>query len=79
MQPKQLERFAGNPRVEMPEGLPYRLTDYVELVDWTGRQIRPDKRGSIDVQLPCILQRLAIEKDHWLYMTLSRRIRFGKS
>ena len=68
-QPCGLERFVGNPRQPMPEGLPYRLTDYLELVDWTGRQIREDKRGSIDKGLPEILARLEIDEDDWIYMT----------
>ena len=68
-QPKSLQRFAGNPRLNMPDGLPFRLTDYLELVDWTGRQVREDKRGSIEEGLPCILKRLDIAEDHWLYMT----------
>ena len=46
-QPCQLERFVGYPKANMPAGLPFRLTDYLELVDWTGRQIREDKRGAI--------------------------------
>ena len=68
-QPKQLRRFAGNPRNSMPEGLPFRLTDYLELVDRTGRQIREDKCGGIDASLPMILQRLDLDEDQWLYMT----------
>ena len=36
------QRFVGNPRVNMPDGLPFRLTDYLELVDWIGRQIREE-------------------------------------
>jgi len=68
-QPKALQRFVGNPRLDMPDGLPFRLTDYLELVDWTGRQIRANKRGSIDGGLPCILARLDIDEEHWLYMT----------
>ena len=68
-QPKSLQRFVGNPRQNMPDGLPFRLTDYLELVDWTGRHIREDKGGSIDTQLPCILKRLDIDEEHWLYMT----------
>ena len=69
-QPKRLQRFVGNPRQDMPNGLPFRLVDYLELVDWTGRQIREDKRGSIDEEIPCILTRLDIDEEHWLYMTL---------
>jgi putative transposase len=43
------------------EELPYALRDYLELVDWAGRQVRPDKRGVIDAQLPNILQRLSMD------------------
>ena len=68
-QPKSLQRFVGNPRLNKPDGLPFRLVDYLELVDWTGRQIRSDKRGAIDEDVPCILRRLDIDEDHWLYMT----------
>ena len=75
-QPAQLERFAGNPRKNMPDGLPFRLTDYLELVDWTGRQIREDKRGAIEADLPSILERLEIEEEHWLYMTQNFESRF---
>ena len=53
----------------MPVELPFRLLDYLELVDWTGRQIREYKRGAIDNALPTILERLDIDEDHWLYMT----------
>jgi len=75
-QPVKLQRFAGNPRLDMPEGLPFRALDYLELVDWTGRQIREDKRGTIDSSIPCILQRLEIEEDHWLYITQHFESRF---
>ncbi len=34
--PPNLFPFAGNPRENMPDGLPFRLMDYLELVDWTG-------------------------------------------
>ena len=34
-----------------------RLIDYIELVDWTGRIIRDDKRGAINETAPPILQR----------------------
>ena len=53
----------------MPKGLPFRLTDYLELVDWTGRAIREDKRGRIDHSLPPILNRIGVDTKHWLYLT----------
>ena len=62
--------FVGNPRTNLPDGLPFRLTDYLELVDWTGRIIRDDKRGAIDGSTPAILERLDIDTEHWLYLTL---------
>jgi len=53
----------------MPKGLPFRLTDYLELVDWTGRILREDKRGVIPENTPPILNRLHFESRHWLYLT----------
>jgi REP element-mobilizing transposase RayT len=68
-QPKSLLAFAGNPRKDMPKGLPFQLTDYLELVDWSGRIIREDKKGALDNDLPPILQRLNIEANHFIYLT----------
>ena len=65
----QLLPFVGNPGNDMPKGLPFRLTDYLELVEWTGRMIRQDKRGAIDTALPPILERLNIAPKQWLYTT----------
>ena len=68
-QANSLLPFAGYPRKNMPKGLPFKLLDYLELVDWTGKNIRSDKRGAIDTDLPCSLERLKIEPKHWLYLT----------
>ncbi|HFD31751.1 MAG TPA: hypothetical protein ENJ28_03415, partial [Gammaproteobacteria bacterium] len=46
LQPDCLYPFVGNPREDMPDGLPFKLEEYVELVDLTGRQIREGKKGS---------------------------------
>ena len=67
-QEKTLLPFAGNPRQDMPKGLPFRLTDYLELVDWSGRILREDKRGAIPEHLPPILQRLNMDATQWLYL-----------
>jgi hypothetical protein len=52
-------------------GLPYRLTDYIELVDWTerGRKILKDRRTAIEAALPPILKRLHLDPNQWLYLT----------
>lgn len=65
-QPKLLYPFVGNPRKDMPDGLPFKLTDYLELVDITGRLIREDKCGAIDASMLPILQRLNISSENWL-------------
>nr|WP_236987415.1 transposase [Marinagarivorans cellulosilyticus] len=67
--PKNLAQFVGNPREPMPHGLPFTLKDYIELVDWTGRAIRNDKRGYIASTLPPIIDRLGIEPENWLELT----------
>jgi REP element-mobilizing transposase RayT len=46
--------------------IPYSLIDYIELIDWTGRQIRKDKRGIIDRTQPSILNSLGISERCWL-------------
>lgn len=63
----------------MPANLPFRLKDQQELVDWTGRQIRTDKRGSIDQKTPPILERLNIDTDHWIYNTQNFESQFKGS
>jgi hypothetical protein len=46
--------------------LPLSLDSYLELLDWTGRQLRSGKRGVIPAHLAPILQRLRIRSDRWL-------------
>jgi len=48
------------------EPIPFSLADYLELVDWTGRAIRDDKRGHIPNDLPPMLRRLAIASEYWV-------------
>ena len=69
VQPKQLLPFLGNPRKDIPDGLQFELEDYLNLVDWTGRIMRNDKRGMIDNNLPPILQRLGIAEKQWTHLT----------
>jgi len=47
------------------DGIPYSLMDYLELVDWTGRAIRDDKKGFISNSEPKILDKLGFTADIW--------------
>lgn len=44
------------------DALPFDGREYMELVDWSGRILRPDKHGSIPSGLPPILLRLGIDR-----------------
>jgi hypothetical protein len=48
---------------------PFNLTDYLQLVDWSGRIFREDKKGHIPDHLPDILQRLNIDPKHFIYLS----------
>ena len=75
-QPKSLMPFVGNLRQPVPKGLIFSLIDYIELVDWTGRIIKDDKRGAIDATAPPTLQRLNISAEHWLELSTRFESRF---
>ena len=46
--------------------LPMELPEYLSILDWTGRELRSDKRGSIPSDLLPILERLGIAPEHWV-------------
>lgn len=52
--------------LDYPTVCDFRLLDYLELVDWTGKVMRDDKRGAMAGELPPILSRLQIAPDVWL-------------
>ena len=68
-QASRLLPLVGNPLVHMPNGLPFRLTDYLKLVDWTGRILRDNKHGSIPEKVPPILVQLNLGPKHWCYLS----------
>ncbi|CAH0530277.1 transposase [Vibrio hippocampi] len=60
-----LHPFIGNSTHETFAGIPFRLMDYLELVDWTGREFRQG-RASINAELPPLLERLNLTQQEWL-------------
>jgi len=59
--------FAGDSHKDNhPEHIPYNFIEYIQLVDWTGRQIKTGKRGFISDKVPSILARLHINTAAWL-------------
>ena len=69
--PEQSDYTSVQERIEHPDSdylapfseqgndtLPFNLKDYLELVDWGGREIRRNKRGYIPASAPPILARL---------------------
>ena len=43
------------------------LIEYLQLLDWTGRQLKPGKRGAIPKNAPPILDRLNLSAEMWLH------------
>jgi len=39
---------------------------YLELLDWTGRQVQPGKRGSVARKVPPTPDRLNLSPEQWL-------------
>jgi REP element-mobilizing transposase RayT len=63
---KPLAKFEGDITQKRQEGILFSLSDYLELVDYTGRILKPNKRGAISETLPPILQRLNLHSKQWL-------------
>ena len=53
--------------------------DYLQLLDWTGRQVRSDKRGEIPQELAPILERLQLSRETWLSLVHEFRRKFRRA
>jgi len=65
-QPTDLLPFVGGEHIDTSKGIRFTLPDYLQLVDWTGRAVRDDKRGAIPATMQPIFQRLGLNQDEWL-------------
>ena len=66
VQPGALLPFSGCLDRESGVDIPFDLLDYLQLIDWTGREIKADKRGAIPRNLSPIFERLGLNQDDWL-------------
>lgn len=51
---------------QTPWAVPFAFEDYLELVDWTGRAVRSDKRGHVAARQPKILDRMGIDGERFI-------------
>jgi len=67
----QLMAFSDSKTHDKPvTTLPFHLNDYIELVDWTGRNIRKNTRGFIPTAEPTVLKSLRLTAKEWEYLAL---------
>jgi REP element-mobilizing transposase RayT len=59
--------------------LPLGVDDYLALLDWTGRQTRAGKIGSVPAELRPILERLQINADRWVESVVNLGRRFHRA
>jgi hypothetical protein len=59
---KQLRPLIGTKSCNMPA---ITEADYIELVDFTGRQLHGGKKGKIDAKEPRALTKLGLDTNHW--------------
>ncbi len=64
--PTKLYPFKQSGDKASTQRIDFELTDYLRLVDWTGRAIRDDKKGAIPADLAPILERVGLNPDAWL-------------
>jgi len=57
--------------------IPMSFERYLELLDWTGRQVRSDKPGAIPATLAPILERLQIRTERWIELVINFENWFG--
>lgn len=64
---------------EFSFSIPFGFSQYLQLVDWTGRHIRQGKQGNIAMHTPEILHRLGIQEDVFLEYAMRFLKAFGSA
>ena len=63
---KPLAWFEGGVTKNFQQGILFGFEDYLSLVDFTGRCLKPNKRGRIPKHIAPILERVNIDQSTWL-------------
>ena len=74
---KVLLPFIGSVSEPSHDGIPFSLIDYLELIEWTGRILRSDRRGSIPAKAKTILETFSINDEAWVDSVSQFEDRFG--
>ncbi len=72
----RLLQFVGEVSIDSTSRLPFSLQDYLDLVDTTGRCIRPDKCGYIANHSPRLLAMLGVRPNEWFKTVTQLQTRF---
>lgn len=64
--PSAIKRLLQEATKDQQAHIPFYYIDYLELVDWTGRIVRENKRGYTQQAAQPILERLAVDNEEWL-------------
>ncbi len=75
-QPPSLMPFANGKSPSTGPTIDFALSDYLQLIDETGRIMRNNKRGAINQQLAPLLQRLQLNTEGWLDMVYHLETKF---
>jgi len=74
----------AQPRYLMPFGssndsnaIAFTLYDYLELADWSGRALHPNKNGRIAKDSPRLIDKLGINQDDWIEVIKNFRRQYG--
>ena len=65
--------------VTSTDALPITTAAYLDLIDWTARLTRGDKRGRIDASEPPILRKLGLSEQQWHQQTLGTETRYWRA
>ena len=69
--------FATATAQSEPISVPCTFNDYLQLLDWTGRARREDKRGAIVADIPPIMSRLGIDSRSFLSQLARKQLSRG--